>query len=65
MVAPLWFLFLDILIVKDSQNRLMTDYLLKTRQISSFDSRRLIKLVGMLNEKIMGKVCQNIQDFLI
>lgn len=29
---------LDVLIVKDSQNRLITDSLLKTKQISSFDN---------------------------
>lgn len=38
---------LDILLKKDSQNRLMKQSLLKTKQISSFDKRRFIKLIGV------------------
>ena len=39
---------LDILVKKDSQNRLMTDSLIKIKQISPFDKRRFIKLVGII-----------------
>ncbi len=56
---------LDILLKKDSQNRLMTDSLVKTKQISSFDKRRLIKLIGTVNEETMERVRENIQLFLI
>lgn len=49
---------------KDTQNRLMTDSLLKTKQISSFDKRRFIKLVGFANEETMKKVKITIGDFL-
>src|SRR3990172_13279426 len=46
---------LDILLRKDPQNRLMTDSLLKTKQISSFDKRRFVKFVGSVNEEMMEK----------
>lgn len=55
---------LDILLAKDTQNRLMTDSLIKTKQISSFDKRRFIKLVGFVNENTMEKVKTNIKRFL-
>ncbi|HHT9128558.1 MAG TPA: type II toxin-antitoxin system PemK/MazF family toxin [Candidatus Wujingus californicus] len=55
---------LDILLRKDTQYRLMTDSLLKTKQISSFDKRRFIKLVGFANEETMKKVKMTIGDFL-
>ncbi len=55
---------LDILLRKDTQNRLMTDSLLKVKQISSFDKRRFIKLVGMVNEGIMKKVKENINQVI-
>lgn len=55
---------LDILLRKDTQNRLMTDSLLKTKQISSFDKRRFIKLVGFANEETMKKIKMTIGDFL-
>ncbi|OHB97854.1 MAG: MazF family transcriptional regulator [Planctomycetes bacterium RIFCSPLOWO2_12_38_17] len=55
---------LDILLNKDSKNRLITDSLIKTIQISSFDKRRFIKLVGTINEETMKKVMNNIQIFL-
>lgn len=55
---------LDIMLKKDTQNRLMTDSLLKTKQISSFDKRRFIKLVGFANEETMKKVKMTIGDFL-
>lgn len=55
---------LDILLRKDTQNRLMTDSLLKVKQISSFDKRRFIKLVGIVNEGIMKKVKENISQVI-
>ena len=42
----------------------MTDSLLKTTQISSFDKRRFIKLVGVLNKETLKNVMNNIQVFL-
>lgn len=51
---------LDILLRKDPQNRLMADSLLKIKQISAFDKRRFIKLVGIVNEEIMEEVKENI-----
>ncbi|MFH1096511.1 MAG: type II toxin-antitoxin system PemK/MazF family toxin [Candidatus Desantisbacteria bacterium] len=56
---------LDILLKRDSQNRLMTDSLLKTKQISSFDNQRFTKLIGSVDKKTMEKVGENIQLFLI
>ncbi len=56
---------LDILLPRDSRNRLMTDSLIKTKQISSFDKRRFIKLIGTVNKETMDKVRKNIQIFLI
>lgn len=55
---------LDILINKDSQNRLFKNSLLKIKQISSFDKRRFIHFVGIVNEEIMAEVHQNLKLFL-
>jgi mRNA interferase MazF len=55
---------LDILLIKDSQNRLMIDSLLKIKQISSFDKRRFIKLVGIVNEGIMTNVKESINQVI-
>ncbi len=44
---------LDVLVKRDSRNRLMVDSLIKTKQISSFDKRRFIKLIGCLNSLIL------------
>lgn len=56
---------LDILLKKDSRDRLMSDSLLKTKQISSFDKRRFIKLIGDVDEETMKKLGENIHIFLI
>lgn len=56
---------LDILLNKDFKNRLITDSLLKIKQISSFDKRRFIKLIGTVNEETMERVKKNIQFFLV
>ncbi|WP_200891817.1 type II toxin-antitoxin system PemK/MazF family toxin [Candidatus Brocadia sinica] len=37
---------------------------MKTKQISSFDKRRFIKLVGYVSEEIMEKIKKNIKTFL-
>jgi mRNA interferase MazF len=55
---------LDVLVKKDSQNRLMTDSLIKVKQISYFDKRRFIKLIGIITQKAMQEVKENIQLFL-
>lgn len=56
---------LDILLRKDYQNRLMIDSLLKTKQISSFDKRRFVKLIGTIDEEIMNKIENNVKLFLL
>ena len=56
---------LDILLKKDSKNRLMVNSLLKVKQISSFDQQRFIKLIGTVDEKTMETIKKNIQLFLI
>jgi mRNA interferase MazF len=56
---------LDILLRKDYQNRLMTNSLIKTKQISSFDKRRFIKLIGTIDEEIMNKIENNVKNFLL
>ena len=56
---------LDILLKKDTQNRLMVDSLLKTKQISTFDRRRFIKLIGTINKQTMEKIDKNIKLFLL
>ena len=55
---------LDILLKKDIKNRLMTDSLIKTKQISSFDSRRFFKLIGVASEEMLEEVKANIIQFL-
>ena len=55
---------LDIIVKKDTQNRLMKDSLIKTKQISSFDKRRFIKLIGTIKDDILEKVDKNIHLFL-
>jgi|SRR3990167_6152764 len=52
---------LDIVLKKDHQNRLIADSLIKIKQISSFDKRRFIKVIGFANEGIMEKVRNNIK----
>ena len=56
---------LDFLLKKDSQNRLMVDSLLKIKQISSFDKRRFIKLIGFVAKETMRKIGESIQLFLV
>ena len=39
----------DILVLKNSKNRLFTDSILKVQQISSFDQKRFIHFVGTVS----------------
>lgn len=55
---------LDIYLKRDAENRLMTDSLIKTKQISSFDKRRFMKLIGTIDEETLKKVKKNINIFL-
>ena len=42
----------------------MKDSLIKIKQISSFDKRRFIKLIGTVNEHEMEKLDENVHLFL-
>lgn len=55
---------LDILITANSRNRLMKNSLLKTKQISSFDKKRFIKLIGRADSEIMAKMNSHLQLFI-
>ena len=55
---------LDVLLKKDSHNRLMKDSLIKINQVSSFDKRRFIKHIGDVNIKTMESVDKNLRFFL-
>lgn len=55
---------LDILLKKDAHNRLLSDSLIKIKQISSFDKRRFIKFIGNVNKDIMGQVENTLEVFL-
>lgn len=55
---------LDILIKKDSRNRLIKNSLIKIKQISSFDNKRFIKLIGNVTEVIIDNIDNNLKCFL-
>ncbi|MCE7039994.1 type II toxin-antitoxin system PemK/MazF family toxin [Dyadobacter sp. CY312] len=55
---------LDVFVRKDSLNRLMSDSLIKTRQISSFDRRRFIKRIGICESIVMNNLALNIKLYL-
>ncbi len=46
----------DLLLPKDSRNRLFSDSLLKVGQISSFDQSRFIHFVGKIDSSVNLKV---------
>lgn len=46
----------DILVIKDSQNKLFCDSILKVHQIQSFDSARFIKRIGIVKKDILEQV---------
>jgi len=50
----------DILVVKDSQNKLFCDSILRVHQIQSFDRARFIKRIGVIKKDIL----EQIKDYL-
>lgn len=46
----------DILVVKDSQNKLFCDSILKVYRIQSFDSARFNKRIGIVKKDILKQV---------
>jgi len=55
---------LDIIIPKNSNNRLMKDSILKTKQINSFDKKRFIKFIGFCDSEIFESLKENIFKYL-
>lgn len=46
----------EILIKKDAKNRLFIDSILKIRQVSSFDYSRIQEYIGVVDQKVLGKL---------
>lgn len=46
----------DVLLSKDSQNKLLTDSVVKVQQISSFDKERIIKVFGSVKSPVVRRV---------
>lgn len=46
----------DIMILKDDDNRLRTDSVIKVHHIQTFDSSRFLKKIGRVNENILLEV---------
>ena len=55
---------LDVGIPKNTSNRLMSDSLIKTRQISSFDRRRFVKRIGVCQSEVLQEVLRNVARYL-
>ncbi|MBC8154476.1 MAG: type II toxin-antitoxin system PemK/MazF family toxin [Bacteroidetes bacterium] len=55
---------LDVLIPKTAKNRLVSDSLIKTRQISTFDKRRFIKYIGQCQPSVLQAVLSNVSLYL-
>ena len=55
---------LDILLPKTVNNRLVSDSLIKTRQISTFDKRRFIKYIGECQPSVIQAVLGNVSLYL-
>ena len=55
---------LDVLLPKTSANRLVSDSLVKTRQVSTFDKRRFIKYIGRCQSDVLQTVSRNISQYL-
>lgn len=55
---------LDVLLPKNSKNRLMKDSLIKAHQVSSFDKRRFIKYIGDCENKVFEKVLNSLKKHL-
>ena len=54
----------DVFMQKDSENRLMKDSIAKIRQVSSFDKRRFLKYIGIVNKDTMAKIEEHLRLFL-
>ncbi len=48
--------FDDIIIKKDSRNKLIKDSVIKVYEISSFDYSRLINRIGAVNQEVMEQI---------
>ena len=46
----------DILVIKDSQNRLYCNSVLKVHHIQSFDKSRFVKRIGVVKKEIIEQV---------
>ena len=46
----------DVFIPKDHKNKLVSDSVIRVHQISSFDRRRFIKIIGNANSPVIRKV---------
>ena len=55
---------LDVLIPKTAANRLVSDSLIKTRQISTFDKRRFIKYIGECQSSVLQATLINLSLYL-
>lgn len=55
---------LDLLIPKTTTNRLASDSLIKTRQVSTFDKRRFIKYIGQCQPSVLQHVLTNLSLYL-
>ena len=55
---------LDVLIPKTGTNRLVSDSLIKTRQISTFDKRRFIKYIGQCEIGVLQTVLTDLSLYL-
>jgi mRNA interferase MazF len=51
----------DILIRKNNSNKLLSDSLLKVQQISSFDKKRFIHVIGKVDDEILLLVGKYLQ----
>lgn len=55
---------LDVLIRKDARNRLLDDSILRVKQISSFDQRRFVRLIGFASEEVMRAAETSVRELL-
>ncbi|GAB2558887.1 type II toxin-antitoxin system PemK/MazF family toxin [Spirosoma areae] len=55
---------LDVLIAKTLANRLVSDSLIKTRQVSTFVKRRFIKYIGPCEVSVLWAVLNNLSLYL-
>jgi len=58
------FVDLDVSIPSAPVNRLLKDSLVKTRQISSFDKRRLVKYIGACEPTVFASVRDALRRYL-